>query len=55
MAREWAEVPEYVTSLEQHARPDRAPEFLRRSSGERDEMRATVRALFERWIDRVVG
>src|SRR6187397_1171349 len=55
MAREWAEVPEYVTSLERTLGPDRTPEFLAAIERRADEMRSTGRALFERWIDRVVG
>ena len=54
MAREWAEVPEYVTSLERTLGPDRAPEFLAAIEQRADEMRSTGRALFERWLDRVV-
>jgi GMP synthase-like glutamine amidotransferase len=55
MAREWAEVPEYVASLERTLGTEHAPAFLA-SIGERaDEMRAAGRVLFERWLDRVVS
>ena len=54
MAREWAEVPEYVTSLEQTLGAEQAPTFLRSIEERADEMRADGRAMFERWLDRVV-
>jgi GMP synthase (glutamine-hydrolysing) len=54
MAREWAEVPEYVRSLERTLGVERAPEFLAAIEQQADEMRSTGRALFERWLDRVV-
>ena len=53
MAREWAEVPEYVASLERML----GPTERRRSSprSRRAPMRCARkgRALFERWLDRV--
>ena len=55
MAREWAEVPEYVTSLERTLGRKRAPAFLAAIEGRADEMCAEGRALFERWLDRVVA
>ena len=55
MAREWAEVPEYVASLERTLGAERAPEFLASIEERADEMRADGRALFERWLDRVVA
>jgi GMP synthase (glutamine-hydrolysing) len=55
MAREWAEVPEYVSSLERTLGPDEAPRFLAAIEEHADGMRETGRALFERWLDRVVA
>jgi GMP synthase-like glutamine amidotransferase len=54
MAREWAEVPEYVTSLERTLGATEAPAFLAAIEQRAPEMRAAGRALFERWLDRVV-
>jgi GMP synthase (glutamine-hydrolysing) len=53
MAREWAEVPEYVASLERTLGADAAPAFLTSIEDNADRMRAAGRALFERWLDRV--
>jgi GMP synthase-like glutamine amidotransferase len=53
MAREWAEVPEYVASLERTLGADGAPAFLAAIEERADEMRSAGRALFERWLDRV--
>ena len=55
MAREWAEVPAYVASLERTLGREQAPAFLALIEERADEMRAEGRALFERWLDRVVG
>ena len=55
MAREWAEVPEYVTSLEGTLGTAEAPAFLAAIERRAPEMRAEGRALFERWLDRVVA
>jgi GMP synthase (glutamine-hydrolysing) len=54
MAREWAEVPEYVASLERTLGAEQAPAFLAEIEERADEMRAAGRALFERWLDGVV-
>ena len=54
MAREWAEVPEYVSSLERTLGSQGAPAFLAAIEEHAEEMREAGRALFERWIDRVV-
>ncbi len=54
MAREWAEVPEYVTSLERTLGAEGAPDFLAAIEANAKDMRVTGRALFERWLDRVV-
>jgi GMP synthase-like glutamine amidotransferase len=51
MAREWAEVPEYVASLERTLGAEGAPAFLAEIEQRADEMRAAGRALFERWLD----
>jgi len=53
MAREWAEVPEYVASLERTLGTDGAPAFLAEIEKNADAMRLEGRALFERWLDRV--
>ena len=55
MAREWAEVPEYVSSLERTLGTEQAPAFLAAIEERSDEMRAAGRALFERWLERVVA
>jgi GMP synthase (glutamine-hydrolysing) len=53
MAREWAEVPEYVASLERTLGADGAPAFLAEIEENADAMRSEGRTLFERWLDRV--
>ena len=53
MAREWAKVPEYVTSLERTLGVHGAPSFLAAIEERADEMRTAGRSLFERWLDRV--
>ncbi len=55
MAREWAEVPEYVESLERTLGVEGAPAFLAAIEEGADEMRSAGRALFERWLDRVAS
>jgi GMP synthase (glutamine-hydrolysing) len=55
MAREWAEVPEYVASLERTLGAERAPEFLTSIEDHAEAMRSTGRRLFERWLDHVVA
>ena len=55
MAREWAEVPAYTTSLERTLGPGSAPDFLQRIEERSGEMTAHGRALFERWLDAVVA
>ena len=54
MAREWAEVPEYVSSLERTLGSAGAPTLLAAIEERADEMRTAGRALFERWLERVV-
>lgn len=55
MAREWAKVPEYVSSLEWTLGADVAPAFLAAIEESTGEMRAAGRALFERWLDRAAA
>jgi GMP synthase (glutamine-hydrolysing) len=55
MAREWADVPEYVASLEQTLGATGAPAFLAAIEESANEMRAAGRVLFERWLDRVAA
>jgi GMP synthase (glutamine-hydrolysing) len=55
MAREWADVPEYVASLEQTLGATGAPAFLAAIEESADDMRAAGRVLFERWLDRVAA
>jgi GMP synthase (glutamine-hydrolysing) len=55
MAREWADVPEYVASLERTLGAAGAPAFLGAIEERADEMRAAGRLLFERWLDRVAA
>lgn len=54
MAREWAEVPEYVSSLERTLGREGGPAFLAAIEDRAEEMRAVGRELFERWLDHVV-
>jgi GMP synthase (glutamine-hydrolysing) len=55
MARQWAEVPEYVASVERALGVDEAPAFLAAIEAGASEMRSAGRALFERWLDRVAS
>jgi len=55
MAREWAEVPEYVTSLERTLGTTEAPAFLAAIERRAEEMRTVGREIFERWLDCVVS
>jgi GMP synthase (glutamine-hydrolysing) len=55
MAREWADVPEYLTSLERTLGRENASTFLAEIEDRADEMRASGRALFDRWLDRVAA
>jgi GMP synthase-like glutamine amidotransferase len=55
MAREWAEVPEYVASLERTLGADGAPAFLAEIGENADAIRSEGRALFERWLDRIAS
>lgn len=53
MAREWAEVPEYLTSLERTLGAEEASAFLAAIEDRAPEMRSAGRELFERWLERV--
>ncbi|MBA2642531.1 MAG: type 1 glutamine amidotransferase [Actinobacteria bacterium] len=55
MARDWAQVPEYVSSLERTLGSEGGPAFLAAIEEQADEMRAAGRDLFERWLDRVAA
>ncbi len=55
MAEEWAEVPAYADSLARTLGPDAADDFIRRIGDQAGRMRSQGRALFERWLDRVVA
>ena len=46
--------PQYVSSLERTLGSEGAPAFLAAIEERADEMRDAGRALFERWLDRVV-
>jgi GMP synthase-like glutamine amidotransferase len=54
MAREWAEVPEYVSSLERTLGAKGVPAFLAAIENQADDMRIVGRTLFESWLDRIV-
>jgi GMP synthase-like glutamine amidotransferase len=55
MAREWAEVPEYVDSLERTLGSQSAASFLAAIAEHADEMRLAGRSLFGRWLDLVLA
>lgn len=55
MARDWAKVPEYVSSLERTLGSEGRPAFLAAIEEQAGEMRAAGRDLFERWLDRVAA
>jgi GMP synthase (glutamine-hydrolysing) len=54
MAREWASVPEYVSSLERTLGAEAAPRFLDEITRRAEEMRSVGRELFDRWLDAAV-
>ena len=54
MAREWADVPAYTTSLEQTLGPGSAAGFMRGIEERSGEMLQHGRSLFERWLNAVV-
>lgn len=51
MAREWAKVPAYVSSLERTLGPEEGTAFLAAIEERADEMRTVGRSVFERWLD----
>jgi GMP synthase-like glutamine amidotransferase len=51
MADEWAEVPEYVASLERTLGAEGAPAFLTEIAANAETMRSAGRSLFERWLE----
>jgi GMP synthase-like glutamine amidotransferase len=55
MARDWADVPEYASSLERTLGRDGAAGFLADIEARAEEMLGHGRALFGRWLDRVVS
>jgi GMP synthase (glutamine-hydrolysing) len=55
MARAWAAVPAYSSSLERTLGPDAAAAFVASIEDRSGEMRDTGRALFERFLERVVA
>jgi GMP synthase (glutamine-hydrolysing) len=55
MAREWTAVPAYEESLERVLGPGSAERFVAQIDEHADEMLGHGRALFERWLDRVVA
>ena len=55
MAREWARVPEYASSLERTLGADAADGFVAEIARRADDLRAVGRSVFERWLDSVVA
>jgi GMP synthase-like glutamine amidotransferase len=55
MAREWAAVPVYAVALERVLGPGNAEELVEQVEQSSTEMLAHARALFERWLDVIVG
>jgi len=55
MAREWAQVPAYVESLERTLGREGAPELFAAFDRSAAEMQAHARTMFERWVDVAVG
>jgi len=55
MAREWADVPEYAASLERVLGPGALDRLIEQLATDADAMASHARALFERWLDRVVA
>jgi GMP synthase-like glutamine amidotransferase len=55
MALDWADVPEYVASLERALGVEQAPSFLAAIEENAEAMRAAGRTLFECWLDHVVA
>jgi GMP synthase (glutamine-hydrolysing) len=55
MAREWAQVPAYVESLERTLGQEGAPELFAAFDRSAAKMKAHARTMFERWVDVAVG
>ncbi len=55
MAREWAQVPAYVDSLDRTLGPGAAPELFAAFDRAAAEMQAHARTMFERWVDVAVA
>lgn len=55
MVQSWAEIPEYVADLERVLGPGSAPRLLGAVAARADDLRAAGRAMFERWVDRIVS
>jgi GMP synthase (glutamine-hydrolysing) len=53
MAKEWATVPAYESSLERVKGPGALPRLIGDLDGVAEDLRSRGRALFERWLDRV--
>jgi len=54
LAREWAEVPEYASSLERTLGPGALDRLIAELESESTTMAEHATGLFERWLDRVV-
>jgi GMP synthase-like glutamine amidotransferase len=55
LAREWAEVPEYASSLERVLGPGALDRLVAELETESETMAAHATMLFEHWLDRVVA
>jgi GMP synthase-like glutamine amidotransferase len=55
LAREWAEVPEYATSLERTLGPGALDRLIEELESESAAMAEHATRLFERWLDAVVA
>jgi GMP synthase (glutamine-hydrolysing) len=55
LAREWAEVPEYASSLERTLGPGALDRLIAQLESESTTMAEHATGLFERWLDRVVA
>jgi GMP synthase (glutamine-hydrolysing) len=53
MAKEWATVPAYESSLERVKGPGALPRLIGDLDGVAEDLRSRGRAMFERWLDRV--
>jgi GMP synthase (glutamine-hydrolysing) len=55
IARQWAEVPAYVDSLERTLGAGAAPQLFEEFDRSAGEMQAVARTMFERWVDVAVA